>query len=157
MHVYKSLLMEVQAVYKTTPSKKDNVVLHNVKIGSSRDCQEIFAEIFPVPLNHREAFICIYLNRGNRTIGHTVISIGGVSGTVVDNKIIYQNALLCNASSIVLAHNHPSGHRFPSRADIKITKKIKEAGEIMDIKVLDHLVITEHDDKYYSFADEGIL
>ncbi len=83
------------------------------------------------------------------------ISEGGTSGTVVDPKKIFKMGLLRQASSIILCHNHPSGNLKPSEADIKITKKIKEAGDIMDIKVLDHIIVSET--SYYSFADEGII
>jgi DNA repair protein RadC len=83
------------------------------------------------------------------------ISEGGISGTVVDPKKIFKIALDNHASSIILGHNHPSGNLQPSDADHKITKKIKEAGMMLDVAVLDHLIIG--DDRYYSFADEGVL
>ena len=83
------------------------------------------------------------------------ISKGGISGTVVDNRLIFRQALQHYASSIILAHNHPSGNLKPSQADIRITKKIKQAGEFMDIKLLDHLIITSS--SYYSFGDEGMI
>ena len=84
-----------------------------------------------------------------------MISRGGVTGTVVDTKIIFKAAVENYASSIIICHNHPSGNLKPSDADIKITKNIKEAGKIMEIPLADHLIIT--DEGYYSFADEGIL
>ena len=84
------------------------------------------------------------------------ISIGGVAGTIVDTKLIFSAALQCLASGIVLMHNHPSGNTKPSQADIRITKKIKEAAKHLDITILDHVIITP-EKNYYSFADEGIL
>jgi DNA repair protein RadC len=84
-----------------------------------------------------------------------MISSGGISGTVLDTRVIFQGALLANASSLIIFHNHPSSNLKPSKADKDITNKIKKAGELLDIILLDHLIITEH--SYYSFADEGIL
>jgi DNA repair protein RadC len=100
-----------------------------------------------------EEFKIILLNRSNRIIGISNISIGGISGTVVDPKIIFSTALKANASSIILAHNHPSGNLTPSTADLTITKKIVNAGEMLDIRVLDHLIITT--EGYYSMTDKG--
>ena len=85
----------------------------------------------------------------------TSISRGGVAGTVADPKLIFKEALENLASSIILVHNHPSGNRQPSAADISLTKKLKEAGNLLDLPVLDHLIYT--DNGYYSFADEGML
>lgn len=100
-----------------------------------------------------EVFKIILLNRANRVLKIDMISMGGVSGTVVDPKIIFKKALAVQASSIILAHNHPSGALRPSQADISITKKLVSAGESLDIKVIDHIIVAEGG--YYSFADEG--
>ncbi|MCB4800382.1 JAB domain-containing protein, partial [Neotamlana laminarinivorans] len=81
------------------------------------------------------------------------LSKGGVSGTVVDAKLVFSVALKCNASSIVIAHNHPSGNLKPSEADLRLTKKLKEAGNYLDVKVLDHIILSR--EGYYSFADES--
>ena len=89
------------------------------------------------------------LNRANKVLGWAKIGQGGISGTVADPKVIFQIALKANASSIILAHNHPS------EADNKLTRKIKNAGELLDLPVLDHIILI--DDGYYSFADEGNL
>jgi len=102
-----------------------------------------------------EVFKIILLNRNNRVLKIETISTGGVAGTVVDPKIIFKKALDMQASSIVLSHNHPSGNLKPSQADESITKKLKTAGETMDIKVLDHLIISS--DGYFSFMDEGMM
>lgn len=102
-----------------------------------------------------EEFRVVYLNRANKVIGEKQISIGGVTGTVADPKVIFRSAIEMLASSIILAHNHPSGNLKPSKADIDLTKKMKEAGALMEIEVLDHLIISESG--YFSFADEGIL
>jgi len=95
------------------------------------------------------------LNRGNRVLGYYQISVGGISGTVVDVKLILQAAIKSCSSAILLGHNHPSGTLEASDADLKITRKIKSACSYMDISVLDHIIITA--DTYLSMADEGLL
>jgi len=102
-----------------------------------------------------EEFWVLMLNRQNEIIELKQISSGGVAGTVVDPKVIFKSAIQSLASSIILSHNHPSGNLKPSKADIAITNKLKSAGESLEIKVLDHLIISEQG--YYSFADEGIM
>lgn len=102
-----------------------------------------------------EEFWVIMLNRANVVMRQEKISSGGVAGTVADPKMIFKHALEQLASSIILVHNHPSGNRQPSAADIALTKKLKEAGKFLDLPVLDHLIYTDRG--YYSFMDEGIL
>ena len=103
-------------------------------------------------LSHEEFWV-ICLNRGNKIISKILISKGGISGTVVDIKLIFKAALEQLASSIIVCHNHPSGNLDASKEDKAITKKIKEAGEIMDVTLLDHLIISDYN--YFSFADNG--
>jgi DNA repair protein RadC len=105
-------------------------------------------------LTHEE-FFCIFLNRANKVIKIDQISKGGISGTVTDVRILFKNAILNTASGVIVAHNHPSGNLNPSESDVKITTKIKEAGNLLDIQLLDHLII--YDSNYYSFADNGLL
>jgi DNA repair protein RadC len=102
-----------------------------------------------------EVFAVIFLNRANKINHFEIISIGGITGTVADPRIILKKALEEDATSIVLCHNHPSGNLQPSRADEELTKKIKEAAAYFDIKIIDHIIVSE--DGFYSFADEGIL
>jgi DNA repair protein RadC len=102
-----------------------------------------------------EEFWIIYLNHRNKIIGKEKISSGGLTATIVDLRMLFKGAIERLATSIILAHNHPSGTLKPSQADIKLTNKIKEAGHILDVQVLDHLIIS--DTGYYSFADEGML
>jgi DNA repair protein RadC len=102
-----------------------------------------------------EVFAVAFMNRANKINHVEVISMGGITGTVADPRIILKKALEHNAVNIVLCHNHPSGSLQPSRADEVLTKKIKEAAALLDINVVDHLIVSEHG--YYSFADEGIL
>lgn len=103
----------------------------------------------------KEEFWVILLNRANRLIKKEQISSGGVSGTVADPKTIFKAALDQYASSIILVHNHPSGNLKPSQADIMLTKKMNEAGNLLEIPVLDHVIFSDQD--YLSFADEGLL
>jgi DNA repair protein RadC len=105
--------------------------------------------------HRREVFAVLFLNRANKINHFEIISEGGMTGTVADPRIILKKALEEDAVSLILCHNHPSGSLKPSRADEELTLKIKEAAKYFDIKVLDHLIVS--DDGYYSFADEGIL
>ena len=102
-----------------------------------------------------EVFAVVFLNRANKINHFQIISKGGITGTVADPRIILKKALEEDATSIVLCHNHPSGNLLPSRADEELTKKIKEAASYFDIKVIDHIIVSE--EGFYSFADEGML
>ena len=128
-------------------------VKNRQKIQGSKDVYDVMGPLL-ADLPHEEFWV-LFLNRSNKILGKERISKGGVAGTVVDAKMIFRPALLCLASSIILCHNHPSGNLRPSQADIDITRKLKQAGESMDISVLDHIIIS--DQGYYSFADEGSL
>lgn len=123
------------------------------QIRSSQDAYNVIAPML-MDLPHEEFWILL-LNRANRVLQREQISLGGTAGTVVDAKIIFRKALAGQASSIILAHNHPSGSRKPSQQDVEVTRKLKQAGETLDISVLDHLIVA--DKGYYSFADEGVL
>lgn len=122
------------------------------QVSSAHDAYNILAENWE-DVSHIESFKIILLNRANKVLGISIISTGGVSGTVADAKVIFQAAIKANASSVILSHNHPSGNLKPSEQDITLTKKIRAAGKVLDIAVLDHLIIT--DSSFYSFADEG--
>jgi DNA repair protein RadC len=102
-----------------------------------------------------EVFAVLFLNRANKINHFEIISRGGITGTVADPRVILKKALEQDATSIVLSHNHPSGSLKPSRADEELTQKIKEAAKYFDIKVVDHIIVSE--DGYYSFADEGLI
>lgn len=106
-------------------------------------------------LDYCEKFKVMLLSRANRVLGIVSISSGGVAGVTVDPKMIFGVALKANCSSLILAHSHPSGNLTPSEADIRLTQKLKEAGQMLDLPIVDHLIITRHG--HYSFADEGIL
>lgn len=100
-----------------------------------------------------EKFYCIYLNRANRVLRVELLSLGGISSTVVDIRLIMKRGLELNASAILVAHNHPSGNLTPSDEDIELTHRIKKAGDFFDIRLIDHLIVFEN--QYYSLADEG--
>lgn len=123
------------------------------KISSSRDAFDI---LYPRMADFRyEEFWILLLNRANKVIGIERISEGGLTGTVADPRKIFNVAIQTDATSVILCHNHPSGNLHPSTADIELTKKMKEAGKVLEITVFDHLIIG--DGKYYSFADEGMM
>jgi DNA repair protein RadC len=105
-------------------------------------------------IGHHESFKALLLNKGNRILGVQHVSEGGVDSTVVDPKIIMQAALMANASSVIICHNHPSGRIYPSEADKKLTNKLKTGMDLFDIKLLDHIILSP-DGSYYSFADNG--
>lgn len=123
------------------------------KITSSSDVYELFAPRLE-DLNHEEFWILL-LNRANLVIGKYEISKGGVSGTVADSKIIFKTAIDNLASSIILCHNHPSGNLKPSKADLQLSEQLKKAGQLMEIPILDHLIVSEKG--YLSMADEGLI
>jgi DNA repair protein RadC len=102
-----------------------------------------------------EEFWLLLLDRGNRLIKHSRVSIGGLHGTVADPKVIFKRALEERASSVVLCHNHPSGQLRPSEEDLRLTRKLVDGGRLLDIVVQDHLILTA--DGYFSFADHGML
>jgi DNA repair protein RadC len=123
------------------------------QLRSSRDAYDMIGPVL-ADLNHEEFWILL-LNRANRIISREQISKGGTSGTVVDAKIVFRKVLEKQASSIILCHNHPSGNLRASQADLALTKKLVDAGNQLDIMVLDHLIITQSG--YLSFADEGMI
>jgi DNA repair protein RadC len=120
------------------------------KVTCSRDAFDAIAPLIS-DLGHEEFWI-LNLNRANCIMGRERISSGGMTGTVVDPKIVFQRALENQACAIILCHNHPSGSLFPSQADLNLTKKLVKAGQVLDITVLDHLIIAGS--SYFSFADE---
>jgi DNA repair protein RadC len=103
----------------------------------------------------KEVFVVMYLNQANKILHHEIVSEGGITGTIADPRIILQRALEHNATALILSHNHPSGSLKPSRADEALTEKIKTAASYFDIKVMDHIIVSE--EGYFSFADEGLI
>jgi len=133
--------------------RKLSEVQYVPQIRSSKDVSDIFQPLLS-DLLHEEFWI-LFLNRSNKVINRMKLSQGGISGTVTDVRLVMKKAIECLASGIIVCHNHPSGNLNPSESDNKITQKIKEAGNLMDIQLLDHLIISDKD--YYSFADNGVL
>ncbi len=121
-----------------------------------KDSRDIAAYLQVVLKDYtKEVFAVVFLNRANKINHFEIVSEGGITGTVADPRIILKRALEENAVSLILCHNHPSGNLKPSRADEELTLKIKEAARFLDIKVIDHVIVSE--EGYFSFADEGIL
>jgi DNA repair protein RadC len=107
-------------------------------------------------IEHIEEFKLLLMNRSNSVLGFMPVSKGGLSGSVTDVRLIYQGAIKANASGIIICHNHPSGNLNPSESDTKITQKIKEAGNLIDIQLIDHLIIVP-EGTCYRMADEDVL
>jgi DNA repair protein RadC len=143
----------IMAALEIGRRRKLSEIINKKKITQSNDVFEVFQPIIG-DLPHEEFWILL-LNRSNKIIDKYKISQGGVSGTVIDTKIILKNAIEKLASSIILCHNHPSGNRNPSSADDQITKKLKAGAELIDISVIDHIIIA--DTEFYSYADEEKL
>lgn len=139
---------------KITLQKTNNAI--NMEIKDSRDSADAFRQIFPADMiDVHEQFCCIFMDQKGCTKGWFLASQGGINYSVVDVRTIFAAALNCLATSILICHNHPSGQLNPSKEDIAMTKKIKEAGEILQIRLMDHIVLTETG--YTSFNDEGLL
>ncbi|MBP7496809.1 MAG: DNA repair protein RadC [Bacteroidales bacterium] len=133
--------------------RREEEALDRKRVRSSKDVFE-YMQSSLTDLNYEEFWI-LMLNRGNKVIDKRSVSSGGLTGTIADPRIIFKMAIENNASYIILCHNHPSGNVEPSEADLSLTKKLKAAGEILDIAVMDHIIFG--DDKYYSFKDQGIF
>ena len=127
---------------------------NQLQVTSSKAVYDYLYPLWP-DIEYRESFGIILLSRAMKILGLSWISLGGISGTVVDAKLIFQTALKANASGLILAHNHPSGQLQASDADRKITDKVKSAGKFLDIGVYDHLILTS--ESYLSMADEGLM
>ena len=127
--------------------------LENKKITSSKAVFELMQPVLS-DLKHEEFWV-LFLNNSNVVLDKKCLSKGGITGTLVDTRLVFKPALAQLATGIILCHNHPSGTLNPSESDKNLTQKIKEAGQTLDIKVLDHLIITEK--AYFSFADEGLI
>lgn len=142
---------EIQLVYKTKVKASQRPY-----ISSSKSVYQLALQCWnPNTIEFLEEFKILLLNQSNKVLGMYEVSSGGIAGTSVDIRMIFAAAIKANAVSLIIIHNHPSGQVKPSEADMQITRKVKEAGRIMDITLLDHLIITP--ETYYSFVDEGAL
>jgi DNA repair protein RadC len=142
-------ISEIELVYKPSISNKPI-------ISSPLDAYKVFMDFYPRETLHlQEHFFVAYLNRFNRVLGVLHLSSGGITGTIADIRLIFGTALKAAASGLVISHNHPSGNLKPSDRDVEITKKIKDAGDMLDIKLMDHIIVG-HDGQYLSFSDESL-
>jgi DNA repair protein RadC len=146
----KEILREIKITY-SSGKKFDDLP----SITGSKDAVQVFRTLWPPTLELREECYVLYLNRSNRAFGWLLVSIGGISGTVVDPRLIFSTALKCNAVSFVMAHNHPSGNLQPSENDKVNTAKMVEAGKFLELSLLDHIILTK--EGHFSFADEGLI
>lgn len=142
---------------KETPEirlRKKNGLLKTCKVTSSEDAEVFFREIFDqTQIEVREQMMAIFLNSANNTVGYYLVSIGGIAATLCDPRLVFRAAIENGATSMIVAHNHPTGNLTPSDQDKQLTRKLVEGGRILDIKVLDHIILTAQ--SYFSFADEG--
>jgi len=142
---------EIELVYKNKVKASARP-----QIKSSKDSYHLLLRTWDVnKIEFVEQFKVILMNKAHRVLGIYELSTGGVTGTVADPKLIFMAALKANACCIILSHNHPSGNLKPSRADEDLTEKIKNAGRLLDINIIDHIILTN--EGYFSFGDEGIL
>lgn len=142
-------LAEIQVYYSTQNIQKE-------KINSVQTAYEFLLNSWDLgTLELQEEFKVILLNRANEALGIYCLSKGGITGTIVDVRLLFAVALKCNACGIIICHNHPSNNTNPSDADISLTKKIKKCSDLLDITLIDHLIITKN--AFYSFSTEGIL
>jgi DNA repair protein RadC len=138
----------------TTYNKKRQKT--GIKISTSRDVYRLVKRLFrDGEIDHREKVYAVFLSRRNEVLGWQLQGLGGISGASCDLRITFQTALLCNASSIILAHNHPSGNLTASQSDIDLTRKAKQFGKLIGMEILDHIIITSN--SYLSLADEGLM
>lgn len=149
-------MKEIRQVAEIAISYKP-AVTRMPKITCSNDAYEELKEFFDEDLiSLQEQFVVMYLNQGNDVLGIQRLSIGGVTGTVADPRLIFATALKAVATGLIISHNHPSGTLKASEADLAMTRRLKEVGKLMEIKLLDHLIITP-EGKYLSFIDEGVI
>lgn len=148
MEKYKNTISEYSLKYTKSEIQK-------TKITTSESASNVIRKFYFDDINIYESFFILLLNRANNTTGFAKISQGGTAGTVVDIKIIAKYAVESLSSAVIICHNHPSGNIKPSEADINITKKIKDALLLLDIRLTDHIILSENN--YYSFADNGDL
>jgi DNA repair protein RadC len=142
---------EIELIYRSRVKASERPQIHK-----STDAYRLFLQQWNRDkLELQEQFKIMLLNKASRVLGIYELSTGGVSGTVADPKLIFAAALKANASNLIVSHNHPSGNLHPSRQDEEMTSKLKQAGQFLDINVMDHLIITS--EGYFSFADEGLL
>lgn len=150
LDVFRNRVAEVTLSYRNHVNPQDRP-----KINDANSCYEILKPFFEDVVEYRERVVMVLLNRNHRVLGVLQVSDGGVTGTVLDPKIIFQGALKANATGLIIAHNHPSGNDSPSQQDIAVTKKLVQCGQLLEIQVLDHMIITARG--YKSLANDGLM
>jgi DNA repair protein RadC len=146
------IIQEMEVVYLPTKMQIDKEA-----ILSSSEAYKLLKNLFnPNTVSYQEECLVLYLNHASKLLGAQKLSKGGINSTIVDIRIILATALKSLSTGIILAHNHPSGKLVPSEADKKITKQLSEASNLMEIKLIDHLIIGP-EEGYYSFVDEGLM
>ena len=143
----------ISAALEIGRRREASVAIDKLTVRSSKEIATYIKSLLR-DLNN-EVFGVVFLNRANKVKHYEVISIGGITGTVADPRVIFKKALAADAVGIILFHNHPSGNLQPSKADEELTKKIVQAATLFDIRILDHIIVSEYG--YFSFADEGLL
>lgn len=146
-----SKVSEIKLTYKSKVKAKDRPQIH-----SSRDAHRILKSNWSDLIELQEEFNILLLDRSNRVMGICPISKGGIASTQVDLRIVFATALKGRASSIILAHNHPSGNVNPSGSDMELTRTFIKAGQLLNINVFEHIILSP-DEAYFSFADEGLM
>ncbi len=142
---------EAELIYKSKVKASERP-----KITTSKDAYNILIKLWDDnKIEFVEQFKVLFLNKASKVLGVYEVSTGGISGTVADPRVIFVAALKANCCSIIITHNHPSGNLKPSRQDEELTQKIKNAGQFLEIKLLDHLIVSN--EGYFSFADEGLV
>jgi DNA repair protein RadC len=134
-------------------SRLEKQLTHKIKIKESKIAFDLLKSSFQ-DLKHEEFFV-IFLNNSHVVLDYKCVSKGGITATIADGRIIFKEAILLNSTSIILAHNHPSGNVQPSNSDINLTKNLKEFGKCVDINILDHIIVA--DNLYFSFVDNGMI
>ena len=144
-------IAEVELIYKTKIKASERPL-----VKTSKEAADLLKQIWNEnKIDFVEQFKVLLLNRANKVLGVVELSSGGVTGTVADPKLIFVAALKANACNIIISHNHPSGNLKPSQMDEQLTQKIKQAGQLLDIKLIDHIIVSS--EGYYSFSDEGLI
>jgi DNA repair protein RadC len=154
---YLSIIGENHSVgeFSINYERTDRLFRKDVIVKKSTDSFNLIREFWPKSIDYIETGMLICLNRANQYIGHAIVSVGNDVMCTLAPKIIMQHLLIKNARAFILAHNHPSGNLSPSEPDKQVTQRVKQAGQLLDLQLIDHLIVTR--DGYYSFADEGEL
>lgn len=150
--IKKSNISEIEFVFKKKVKSSERP-----KIIKSEEANLLLRSIWSNKIELYEEFVLLVLNNANKCLGWIKISQGGITGTVVENRLILAAALKTAATGIILAHNHPSGEVKPSQSDINCTKRLSECCKLFEIKLLDHIILSGDSNDYYSFADDGNL